>query len=57
MLDAAQTDGIPMLVMKILPWTNGSDAKMLERDEWNTDLETLVNTYDDAYIVDLSSYV
>lgn len=57
MLDAAQTNGARVLVMGILPWTNGSNAQMDTRDTWNASLETLVDGYSNARYVNLDSYV
>ena len=56
MLDAMDAAGITALMLKILPWTNGSTAQMNKRDDWNTDLETLVDTYSNAFMVDAGSY-
>ena len=46
MLDSCVTNNIIPIVWKIMPWTNGSNANMRLRDEWNADLVTLFNTYD-----------
>jgi lysophospholipase L1-like esterase len=59
MLDAAQADsGITkILVLKILPWTNGTNTQMQTRDDWNNSLATLASGYSKAVVVDASSYV
>ncbi len=59
MLDAAQADSNVRVVyvFKILPWTNGTTVQMQTRDTWNAALETLVDGYSKAHIVDASSYV
>jgi len=33
------------MVLKILPWTGGTNAQMEERDQWNADLTTLAASY------------
>jgi lysophospholipase L1-like esterase len=57
MLDACVTNSIIPIIWKIMPWTNGSNANMQKRDDWNTDLETLFNTYsiDGKIIIDWDS--
>ena len=61
MLNAAQdsSDIEAVIVLKILPWTNGTTTKMQMRDTWNTALETLVADpkYTKAIIVDAGPYV
>ena len=59
MLAAAQADsGITtIIVLKILPWTNGTTAQMQTRDDWNASLATLAAGYSKAIVVDASSYV
>ncbi|MFZ3015400.1 MAG: GDSL-type esterase/lipase family protein, partial [Minisyncoccia bacterium] len=59
MLDRAQaSDSITnILVIKILPWSNGTTAQMQTRDDWNTSLATLAAGYSKAIVVDASSYV
>jgi lysophospholipase L1-like esterase len=59
MLDAAQaSDSISkILVMKILPWSNGTNVQMQTRDDWNASLVTLAAGYSKAIVVDASSYV
>lgn len=59
MLAAAQADSNIkiILVLKILPWTNGTGAQMQARDDWNASLETLAANYSKAIVVDASSYV
>lgn len=55
MLDACETAGIIPVVCKILPWTNGTNTQMQTRDNWMTDLETLVATYSGALFVDFDT--
>ncbi len=57
MLNNMQVAGTTALMVKILPWTGGSDAQLAMRDDWNTDLETLVDTYPNAFIVDAGPYI
>ena len=59
MLDAAQADSsiTTIIVLKILPWTNGSTVQMQTRDDWNASLATLAAGYSKAIVVDASSYV
>ncbi len=59
MLDAAQASSYvtTIIVLKILPWTNGTNAQMQTRDDWNTSLATLAAGYSKAIVVDASSYV
>jgi len=57
MLDACQTNSIIPVVVKILPWTNGTNGQMQTRDTWNADLVTLAQSYPTAIIVDTSSYI
>ena len=52
MLNACETAGIIPVVLKILPWTNGTNDQMQARDEWMTDLEALVATYAGSVWVD-----
>lgn len=52
MLNACETAGIIPVVLKILPWTNGTNDQMQDRDEWMTDLEALVATYAGSVWVD-----
>jgi len=59
MLAAAQASNAiqNVIVLKILPWTNGTNAQLQERDIWNNDLATLAAGYSKAIVVDTSSYV
>ncbi|MFA6296113.1 MAG: chitobiase/beta-hexosaminidase C-terminal domain-containing protein [Patescibacteria group bacterium] len=59
MLDAAQaSDSITtILVVKILPWSNGTNSQMQIRDDWNSAIATLAAGYSKAIVVDTSSYV
>lgn len=59
MLDAAQASNsiTTILVMKILPWSNGTNVQMQTRDDWNSSLATLAAGYSKAVVVDASSYV
>ncbi|MDD5041979.1 MAG: DUF2341 domain-containing protein [Candidatus Peribacteraceae bacterium] len=57
MLDAAQDAGITMVILKILPWTNGTNSQMQTRDDWNASLASLASGYTNAVVVDASSYV
>ncbi len=59
MLNAAQASSSisKIIVLKILPWTNGTNAKNQTRDDWNASLETLAAGYSKATVVDASSYV
>jgi len=59
MLDAAQASSsiTTVIVLKILPWTNGTNTQMQTRDDWNNSLATLAAGYSKAIVVDASSYV
>ncbi|MDD5041488.1 MAG: DUF2341 domain-containing protein [Candidatus Peribacteraceae bacterium] len=59
MLDAAEADSAVtrVLVLKILPWTNGTTTQMQTLDDWNASLATLAAGYSKAVVVDVSSYV
>ncbi|MFA6082200.1 MAG: GDSL-type esterase/lipase family protein [Patescibacteria group bacterium] len=59
MLDAAQAESSldRIVVIKVLPWTNGTTTQMQTRDDWNASLTTLANNYSKAIVVDASSYV
>ncbi len=59
MLDAIEADEYitHVFVLKILPWSNGTNVQMQTRDDWNDALATLVAGYSKAQIVDASSYV
>jgi|GEM_PF-1368372 len=57
MLDSATGNGIIPVVMAILPWSNGSNAQMLDRDSRNIALRALVQSYPTAIWVDGGSYV
>jgi len=59
MLDAAQASDYitTIIVLKIMPWTGGTNAKMQTRDDWNASLATLAAGYSKAIVVDTSSYV
>ncbi|MFC1613280.1 SGNH/GDSL hydrolase family protein [Patescibacteria group bacterium] len=59
MLDAAQADSsiTSIIVLKILPWTNGTTVQMQTRDDWNASLSTLASSYSKAIVVDANSYV
>jgi len=45
MIDKCIAADIIPIVCKIMPWTNGTNDQMQDRDDWNTDLTTLVNSY------------
>jgi lysophospholipase L1-like esterase len=59
MLDVAQASSYitSIIVLKILPWSNGTTAQMQTRDDWNASLATLAGSYSKAIVVDASSYV
>lgn len=59
MLDAVQAEASidAVVVLKILPWTNGTNGQMQTRDAWNADLVTLASGYSKAVVVDASSRV
>lgn len=56
-LDAVTAAGIIPIVLKILPWTNGSNTQLQQRDNWNAHLVEIVHRYPTAILVDLSSAV
>ncbi len=43
-----------IVILKILPWSNGSDEKLIKLDRWNQKLTTLANFYSKTVVVDLS---
>ena len=45
MLDMCVSNNIIPVVWKIMPWTNGTNAQLQTRDDWNASLITLINTY------------
>lgn len=45
MLDKCLAGNIIPIVWKIMPWTNGSNLKMQERDDWKTSLAELFYSY------------
>jgi lysophospholipase L1-like esterase len=59
MLQKAQNDPNieTVIVLKILPWTNGSSDQMRKRDTWNAALEVEAAKYSKAIVVDAGSYV
>ncbi len=59
MLDAAQasSDITKIVVLKILPWTNGNNAALMKRDDWNASLTDLASRYSKAVVVDASAAV
>ena len=59
MLAAAQADSNinTIIVLKILPWTNGTTVQMQTRDDWNASLATLAAGYSKVIVVDAGSYV
>jgi len=52
MLDECEANNIIPVVCKILPWTDGTNNQMQERDDWCIDLEVLVSTYTGAKFID-----
>lgn len=57
MIDGCVNAGIIPVVLKILPWTNGTTAQNQTRDTWNLALSNLVATYPTAILVDANSAV
>lgn len=56
-LNACETNSIYPIVVKILPWSNGSNANMQLRDDWMADLEDLTETIDGCVFVDCDSAI
>jgi lysophospholipase L1-like esterase len=56
-LDACAAAGVRPLVLKILPWTAGTNAQMQTRDLWNADLAILASWYANAVVIDASELV
>lgn len=54
MLDACRDNDIIPIVIPIMPWTSGSMTQMTTRDDWNTSLVALAQTYEDAIVADMS---
>lgn len=59
MLDACQAESSVqrVVVIKILPWKNGTNTQMQTRDTWLASLSALVANYSKARLVDASSLV
>jgi lysophospholipase L1-like esterase len=59
MLNAAQADSniTTIVVLKILPWTNGSNSQAQTMDDWNNSLAVLAAGYSKAIVADARSYV
>jgi lysophospholipase L1-like esterase len=57
MLDQSIAANIRPIVMKILPWTNGTNAQHVIREDWNAALAALVATYPTAILIDASAAV
>jgi lysophospholipase L1-like esterase len=56
-IEACVNNNIVPIIIPITPWTNGSNAKMEIRDDWNADLAELASGYETAVVVDVGSYV
>jgi lysophospholipase L1-like esterase len=56
-LDLCSTNSIVPIIIKILPWSNGSNLQLQTRDDWMTDLQSLVATYSGAFWVDCDSEI
>lgn len=57
-LDSLTANDVIPVVLKIGPWSNGSNVQMQARDDWMTDLEALLtNSYPDAVWVDFDTAV
>lgn len=54
-LDAVTAAGIIPVVLKILPWTNGTNANLQTRDSFNAALVSLCASYPTAKVADASS--
>lgn len=50
MLSEAQTNDIPVVLVSILPWTNGNAAQMVQVDEINEDYESLAIEYGALFV-------
>ena len=56
-LDDAVSAGFKVVVIPILPCSNGSNDQMAIRDDWNRGLAELVGEYQNADLADASAYV
>ena len=56
-LDACETANIICIACLITPWTAGTNTQMQARDDWNTDLRALVDTYNNAIWVDFDEFL
>ena len=56
-LDDAVSAGIDVVVIPILPCSDGSNDQMTIRDDWNKSLAKLVSEYQNADLADASEYV
>ena len=55
-LDSLENNSIIPVVLKIPPWTNGSNAQMQTRDDWMADLSDSITTrYSTAVFIDLDT--
>ncbi|MEK7458091.1 MAG: GDSL-type esterase/lipase family protein, partial [Patescibacteria group bacterium] len=57
MLNSCQSNNITCIITLILPWTNGTNGQMITRDDWNSALRKLANSYSNAVVVDADPYV
>jgi lysophospholipase L1-like esterase len=51
-LNACVANNIVPVCLLIWPWTDGTNAQNQTRDEWNTDLSSLIATYNTAIKID-----
>lgn len=59
MLDVIQADNniTTVVVLKILPWSSGTNAQLQTRDSFNASLTSLASNYSKAIVVDTDPYV
>lgn len=56
-LEMVTAAGIVPIVLTILPWTNGTNTQLRQRDTWNAHLVELARRYPTAITVDVSAAV
>jgi lysophospholipase L1-like esterase len=56
-LDTAKRYDTHIIVILVMPWTNGTYNKQLQREDYNKALRQLVDTYDNAMSIDVSTQV
>ncbi len=56
-LETAKKNNIKIIILLVTPWTNGTNNKQLQREDFNNALRNLVAVYDNAMAVDVSKRI